>query len=137
RRNEKLTCGKSSEKALGGKGRDYRKTKHTLALQQLIKAKKANQKSLVYFPTVRLLIDYYQFIVQNEPNIAEVTGRYFGGLQKEEKDEVLYQYKSGTLQFVLATKSFGMGIAIPDITNVYHYAPTGNVVDYIQEIGRA
>ena len=137
RRNEILMFVKSSEKDLDREGRDYRKTKHTLALKHLIKAKKANQKSLVYFPTVRLLIDFYQFIVQNEPNIAEVTGRYFGGLQKEEKDEVLYQYKSGTLQFVLATKAFGMGIDIPDITNVYHYAPTGNVVDYIQEIGRA
>ena len=38
---------------------------------------------------------------------------------------------------MLATKAFGMGIDIPDIHNVYHYAPTGNVIDYIQEIGRA
>src|SRR5699024_8081733 len=78
RRNEILMFVKSSEKDLDREGRDYRKTKHTLALKHLIKAKKANQKSLVYFPTVRLLIDFYQFIVQNEPNIAEVTGRYFG-----------------------------------------------------------
>src|SRR5699024_12127259 len=99
RRNEILMFVKSSKKNLESEGRDYRKTKHTLALKHLIKAKKANQKSLVYFPTVRLLIDFYQFIVQNEPNIAEVTGRYFGGLQKEEKDEVLYQYKSGKIQF--------------------------------------
>src|SRR5699024_8798463 len=76
RRNEILMFVKSSEKDLDREGRDYRKTKHTLALKHLIKAKKANQKSLVYFPTVRLLIDFYQFIVQNEPNIAEVTGRY-------------------------------------------------------------
>ena len=56
---------------------------------------------------------------------------------KRRKDEVLREYKSGDIQFVLATKAFGMGIDIPDINNVYHYAPTGNVVDYIQEIGRA
>jgi ATP-dependent DNA helicase RecQ len=30
-----------------------------------------------------------------------------------------------------------MGIDIPDIASVYHYAPTGTVVDYVQEIGRA
>src|SRR5699024_4608292 len=77
------------------------------------------------------------FLSQNLPNISEVTGQYYGSLSKEEKDEVLHQFLTGELQFVLATKAFGMGIDIPDITNVYHYAPTGNVVDYIQEIGRS
>ena len=33
-------------------------------------------------------------------------------------------------------KPFGMGIDIPDIDEVYHYAISGNVLDYIQEIGR-
>ena len=100
-------------------------------------ANKNKQKSLVYFPTVRLLTDFYNFLSQNAPDFAKVTGKYHGALSKEEKDEVLYQYVKGDLKFVLATKAFGMGIDIPDITNVYHYAPTGNVVDYIQEIGRA
>ena len=30
-----------------------------------------------------------------------------------------------------------MGIDIEDIKNVYHFAPTGNLADYVQEIGRA
>ena len=38
---------------------------------------------------------------------------------------------------MLATKAFGMGIDIDDIEIVVHYAPTGNVCDYVQEIGRA
>ncbi|WP_172372211.1 helicase-related protein [Sporosarcina jiandibaonis] len=137
RRDEIIMVVRSSEKDLENEGRDYRKTKHALALKHLISAHKKKQKSLVYFPTVRLLADFNNFLTQNEPDIAEDTGKYHGSLSKEEKDEVLYQYKSGELQVVLATKAFGMGIDIPDITNVYHYAPTGNVVDYIQEIGRA
>ena len=36
-----------------------------------------------------------------------------------------------------ATKAFGMGIDIPDISIVMHFAPTGNVCDYMQEVGRA
>lgn len=137
RRDDLIMIVQSSEKDLEKEGRDYRKTKHVLALRHLKKAYKNKQKSLVYFPTVKLLTDFNSFLMQNEPNIAKVTGKYYGSLLKEEKDEVLYQYKSGDLQFVLATKAFGMGIDIPDITNVYHYAPTGNVVDYIQEVGRA
>lgn len=137
RRDELFMVVQSSEKDLEKEGRDYRKTKHALALRHLIKAHKNKQKSLVYFPTVKLLTDFNNFLTQNAPDLAAVTGKYHGGLTKEEKDEVLYQYVGGDLQFVLATKAFGMGIDIPDITNVYHYAPTGNVVDYIQEIGRA
>lgn len=137
RRDDLLMNVRSSEKDLDAEGRDYRKTKNALALRHLKKALDSKQKSLLYFPTVRLLIDFYNFVAQNEPEIAEKTGKYYGTLQKEEKDEVLSEYKSGELQFVLATKAFGMGIDIPDITNVYHYAPTGNVVDYVQEIGRA
>ena len=128
---------RSSEKDLDAEGRDYRKTKNALALRHLVRAYKKKQKTLVYFPTVKLLLDFYNFEDLNCPEIAKKTGKFYGTLQKEEKDEVLSEFKSGDLQFVLATKAFGMGIDIPDITNVYHYAPTGSVVDYVQEIGRA
>lgn len=137
RRDEIKMLVTSSDKDLEREGRDYRKTKLSLTLRHLINARNNKKKSLIYFPTVRLLNEFYNFLKKNEPEIADVTGRYFGNLQKEEKDEVLNQYQEGKLQFVLATKAFGMGIDIPDITFVYHYAPTGNVVDYIQEIGRA
>lgn len=118
------------------KDRDYRKTKNVLALKHLQNASKRGQKSLMYFPTISLLNGFYQFIETNAPSIAKVTGRYYGTLTKEEKDAGLDEYKTGEIQFVLATKAFGMGIDIPNITNVYHFNPTGNVVDYIQEIGR-
>ncbi|MTO65094.1 DEAD/DEAH box helicase, partial [Turicibacter sanguinis] len=137
RRNDLYMFVRSSEKDLDAQGRDYRKTKNTLALRHLKMAANRNQKSLLYFPTIKLLLEFYRFVEQNEPAIFKKTGKYYGTLTKEEKDTVLSEYKSGELQFVLATKAFGMGIDIPDITNVYHYAPTGNVVDYIQEIGRA
>ena len=44
---------------------------------------------------------------------------------------------SGQKLVMLATKAFGMGIDINDIAIVAHFAPTGNVCDYVQEIGRA
>ncbi|WP_019165691.1 DEAD/DEAH box helicase, partial [Staphylococcus delphini] len=127
----------SRQKDLEKEGRDYRHTKNSLALKHMKEAIEKGQKSLIYFPTVKLLLDFYNFVCLNKPDIKGKVGKYFGTLQKEEKDEVLREYKSGDIQFVLATKAFGMGIDIPNINNVYHYAPTGNVVDYIQEIGRA
>jgi hypothetical protein len=35
-----------------------------------------------------------------------------------------------------ATKAFGMGVDVSDISEVYHHAPTGCLSDYVQEIGR-
>lgn len=36
-----------------------------------------------------------------------------------------------------ATKAFGMGVDVNDVKNVYHYAISGNLSDYLQEVGRA
>lgn len=137
RRNDIIMKVRHGKKAFENAGRDYRKTKFFLTLRHLERSYERKQKSLVYFPTVRLLQEFYGYLNQNTPIIKDITGRYHGQLNKEEREEVQFQFKNGDLQFVLATKAFGMGIDIPDITNVYHYAPTGNVVDYIQEIGRA
>lgn len=137
RRDEIFMNVRSSEKTLNEEGRDYRKTKDALALRHLQNSFSSGRKSLVYFPTISLLNSFYAFIGQNDKQLLSVTGKYHGKLGKEEKDEVLSEFKMGEIKFVLATKAFGMGIDIPDITSVYHYAPTGNVVDYVQEIGRA
>ena len=49
-------------------------------------------------------------------------------------DDLQRAVRSGKKFVMLATKAFGMG---NDIEIVLHYAPTGNVCDYVQEIGRA
>ncbi len=136
KRDDIVMCIDSSGKSFNKAGKDYRKAKYQLAWDNLKRAKKLRQKTLMYFPTVRLLREFKNFLELNDPSIADVTGMYYGPMDKEEKDEVLKSFKSGDIRFVLATKAFGMGIDIPDITNVYHFAPTGNVVDYIQEVGR-
>ena len=65
------------------------------------------------------------------------VGKYYGGMSAGEKNETLEKIKTGEENVVIATKAFGMGIDIDDIRNVYHFAPTGNIADYVQEIGRA
>ena len=56
---------------------------------------------------------------------------------KRDKQEAFRQFRSGEKPIMFATKAFGMGVDIDDIKNVYHYAVTGNLGDYVQEIGRA
>ncbi|WP_295420378.1 DEAD/DEAH box helicase [uncultured Subdoligranulum sp.] len=54
-----------------------------------------------------------------------------------DKHELVNNFKEGKINVIYATKAFGMGMNVKDIKNVYHYAITGNLNDYVQEIGRA
>lgn len=109
----------------------YAEEKDNKAVSTINNYLATNEKTLVYFPYVSKLNDIY-----NHLNTKKI-GKYYGGLDKTNKSETLDNIKVGTSNVVLATKAFGMGIDVPDITNVYHFAPTGNLADYVQEIGRA
>lgn len=92
------------------------------------------QKVLVYFPTVALIErcrNYWEATKFREATVC------YGSLPADEKNENIEAFRNGDKLIMLATKAFGMGIDIPDITIVVHFAPTGNVCDYMQEIGRA
>ncbi len=93
------------------------------------------QKTLIYFPTVTLINACWSqlFIDRMTANVC----RYFGPMPREEKQDSYEKFRAGDRLVMLATKAFGMGVDIPDIAIVSHFAPTGNVCDYVQEIGRA
>ena len=62
---------------------------------------------------------------------------YHGGMDKNDKVQNTNDFIDNKINVLIATKAFGMGIDIPDIEHVIHYAPTGSMNDYLQEIGRA
>lgn len=93
------------------------------------------KKTLIYFPTVALINRFYDYVYSK--GLYDYVTKYHGQLSAEEKTENFQAFHSGVKLVMLATKAFGMGIDIPDISIVSHYAPTGNVCDYLQEIGRA
>lgn len=94
-----------------------------------------NKKTLIYFPTVNLIERCYKDMIVKKlsTNIAV----YYGPLDKDRKEAAYNQFRDGTKLIMFATKAFGMGIDINNIEIVAHFAPTGNVCDYVQEIGRA
>lgn len=106
-----------------------------------------NEKSIVYFPFASIANEAYRgrkyFIDANfDLNfIGCYTGKNKENLNievfKNEKNEDAEKFKNGIKRVMFATKAFGMGVDINDIKNVYHYAATGNLCDYVQEIGRA
>lgn len=93
-----------------------------------------NKKTLIYFPTVALIDRCYEYL-RTKRMISRVAV-YHGSLSKEDKLSSYEDFYSKKKLVMLATKAFGMGIDINDIELVVHFAPTGNVCDYVQEIGR-
>ena len=105
-------------------------------IQNIIKRSMiTNKKTLIYFPTVALINRCYEYL--RAVGMVSKVGEYHGSLTKDQKLENYEQFYNKEKLVMLATKAFGMGIDINDIELIVHFAPTGNVCDYVQEIGRA
>ena len=107
---------------------------------------KNEEKTIVYFPYASLARDASKGMqgfagITTDKRIGTYTGRNINDLSNEAFNEVKRQtfegFRKGTTPIMLATKAFGMGVDVNDVKNVYHYAVSGNLSDYVQEIGRA
>lgn len=120
------------------KFKEYLGDKFKIMLHRLEKQFSSRaEKTLIYFPTIGLIHQFRDYVRASKSEINSQIAMYYGPMSKEDKNESFSRYRNGEAKVMLATKAFGMGIDIPDINNVYHFAPTGNVCDYVQEIGRA
>ena len=104
------------------------------------------EKTIVYFPYASLARDAFKGMkgfagIVRDKRIGTYTGRNIEDLSNEAFNEVKRQtfegFRKGSTPIMLATKAFGMGVDVNDVNNVYHYAVSGNLCDYVQEIGRA
>ncbi|GAA1319378.1 RecQ family ATP-dependent DNA helicase [Pseudonocardia xinjiangensis] len=62
---------------------------------------------------------------------------YHAGLPAAERSATQDAFLSGSLDVVVATSAFGLGIDKPDVRSVVHASPPGSLDEYYQEIGRA
>lgn len=118
----------------------YRDEKIQILGEKLNKWIDNKEKTIVYCPYSSIAHqmkngekDYKQLdVFKNDTCVYTGSGE-----DSYEKNEAMRKFKESEINVMYATKAFGMGIDIPDISNVYHYAVTGGLSDYIQEIGRA
>lgn len=114
---------------------EYEENKFKDIVEIIKKSLLYGRKTLVYFPTKPLISRFYDRC--SIEKLSQFVTSYYGGMDKTIKMENMKSFKNGTKMVMLATKAFGMGIDIDNIADVIHFAPTGNVCDYVQEIGRA
>lgn len=91
------------------------------------------RKTIFYFPYAKHISEVYKSLGQN---ISSKIVSYTGKLDFDNRIESQNEFKTNNKKIMLATKAFGMGIDIPDIENIYHFGLSGDLSDYIQEIGR-
>lgn len=114
---------------------EYELDKFDALIKMIRNSLMRGRKTLIYFPEVALIERFFTYCYKE--NLQDYVTKYHGQMLAENKDESFHDFLSGKKLVMLATKAFGMGIDIPDIAVVSHFAPTGNVCDYMQEIGRA
>ena len=105
------------------------------------------KKVIVYFPYASFARDAFRGyngfanIITDKNSIGIYTGRNMDEISSESfaitKRDTFEKFKNGELKIMYATKAFGMGVDVNDVDIVYHYAVTGTLNDYVQEIGRA
>ncbi|WP_431158208.1 RecQ family ATP-dependent DNA helicase [Winogradskyella poriferorum] len=62
---------------------------------------------------------------------------YHGGITNKEKQERLQQWTNGSIEIMVATTAFGMGIDKANVKTVIHYNLPESLESYYQEAGRA
>lgn len=94
------------------------------------------RKTIVYFPYVSNIYQYRRREEINDKDCLRNIAEYHSRLDPRYKVKNANLFRQGECPVMCATKAFGMGIDVSDISLVYHFSPTGNLSDYVQEIGR-
>lgn len=140
--------------------RDYFKEKLSLDLE--VFSSSATRTNLHYevfekdneeekYTTIRNLLDekncptiIYVSRTKKAYNLAEKLTKdgfnarpYHGKMDKQEKSENQDAFISGSVQVMVATSAFGMGVDKKDVGMVIHYDISDSLENYIQEAGRA
>lgn len=118
----------------GEYGEKLETIKKNIILGKVRECVEKREKILAYCP-YRIHVDS----IYNElsPDETKVIRRYYGQLRKQEKNITEKEYRNGQILALICTKAFGMGVDRSDIKHIVHFAPTGSLSDYVQEIGRA
>lgn len=101
-------------------------------LEQSLGAK-AEQPSIVYVTQQKTAEQVAARLSQR--GIA--ASAYHAGMPHEAREAIQRQFMAGTINCIVATIAFGMGIDKSDIRNVVHFDLPKSIENYSQEIGRA
>lgn len=62
---------------------------------------------------------------------------YHAGKEPLDRQFIQQQFIEGSIQWIVATNAFGMGVHKGDVRQIIHHTLPSNIANYMQEIGRA
>ncbi len=102
------------------------------ALRELLDEERG-RCGIVYVATVRAANELFGWL----SSIGVPVARYHGRMSARDRETNRERFMRGTIDVMVATKAFGMGIDKPDIRWVVHYQFPDSIESYYQEAGRA
>ena len=103
-------------------------------LGDLIVKKHAGQSGIVYCISRRSCED----LASKLKSIHKIKAAHFhANMGMEERKRIQEGWQQNSIQVVVATIAFGMGIDKPDVRFVIHHGPPKSIENYYQETGRA
>ncbi|XP_018495859.2 putative ATP-dependent DNA helicase Q1 [Galendromus occidentalis] len=106
----------------------------TAAIGNLIRNEYAGQSGIIYCFSIREAEQVARCLVSDFGISADA---YHANLEAERRSRVHRKWSTGSIQVVVATIAFGMGIDKGDVRFVIHYSIPKSLENYYQESGRA
>jgi ATP-dependent DNA helicase RecQ len=108
--------------------------KNKVLIQQLASQYASHGNSGIVYVTLQQSAERVaQFLCQNHISASA----YHAGFDNEKRQRIQNDFMAGSIQIVVATIAFGMGIDKSDIRFIIHYDLPKSIENYSQEIGRA
>lgn len=110
-------------------------TPEALKKDRLLQSMRENPRAptIVYVTLQKTAEQVAEFLCQHHINAHP----YHAGMDNEQREKIQNKFMAGTLDAIVATIAFGMGIDKKDIRRVIHFDLPKSIENYSQEIGRA
>lgn len=102
-------------------------------LEELLKNRYKNQSGIIYAFSIKDCEDIASGLLNRGVSVRA----YHAKLEETKRHERHSKWLNGSIQAVVATVAFGMGIDKPDVRFVIHHTLSKSIENYYQESGRA
>ena len=102
----------------------------------VLKAVRALPKPMILYVTTRAEADRFYTSLKSFLRLSRLA-KFTGETNADKRDDILKTWRDGSIDLVVATSAFGVGIDKPDVRSVLHASVPENIDRFYQEVGRS
>lgn len=104
--------------------------------ETVLQAVRALPKPLILYVTTKAEADQFHSALKTSVQLRRLA-KFTGETNAAEREEILQSWRDGSIDLVVATSAFGVGINKPDVRSVLHASVPENIDRFYQEVGRS